>query len=85
MMTTLKNLMQMKSLNFRKCFLVVMKGYDAKSMSRILRRRLLKEHVQNTGAPIGLQDLQRRILTYLQGNSLKSNKLPETCISCIDF
>ena len=82
MMTTLKNLMQMKSLNFRKCFLVVMKGYDAKSMSRILRHRLLKEHVQNTGAPI---DLQRRILTYLQENSLKSNKLPKTCISCIDF
>ena len=38
MMTTLKNLMQMKSLNFRKCFFAVMKGYNAKSMSRILRR-----------------------------------------------
>lgn len=38
MMTTLKNLMQMKSLNFRKRFFAVMKGYNAKSMSRILRR-----------------------------------------------
>lgn len=37
------------------------------------------------GAPIDLQDLQRRILTYLQGNSPKSNKLPKACISCIDF
>ena len=38
MMTTLKNLMQMKSLNFRKCFFAVMKGSNAKCMGRILRR-----------------------------------------------
>lgn len=37
MMTTLKNLMQMKSLNFRKCFFAVMKGSNAKCMGRILR------------------------------------------------